>query len=120
MTENITLVIIGLLIGLISGMLGIGGGAILIPILMGFYGFSIKQAIGTSSFFLVFPIGLLAALNYYKAGFVNIKYAIILALSFFIGAFLGSIISIKLPISILKKIFAIYLLILGIKLLVTK
>ncbi|MBP1666059.1 MAG: Sulfite exporter TauE/SafE, partial [Bacteroidetes bacterium] len=73
------LIVIGLITGAVGGMLGIGGALILIPALVYFMGFSQHEAIGTSLAVMLPPIGLFAAYNYYKAGQVNIKYALIIA-----------------------------------------
>jgi uncharacterized membrane protein YfcA len=86
----ISLLAIGLGIGALSGMVGIGGGVIVIPILMFFFGFSQKQANGTSIAMLLPPIGVFAALSYYRAGHVNISFACLLAGGFALGAYVGA------------------------------
>ncbi|MGQ9846348.1 MAG: TSUP family transporter [Bacteroidales bacterium] len=114
------LLTIGLVAGILGGMLGVGGGIIVIPSLMFFLGLNQKEANATSLAFMLAPTGLLAFLNYYKAGLVNIKYAVILAVAFFIGAYFGSSWAIKMPVDSLKKIFGILLIVTGLKLILGK
>jgi uncharacterized membrane protein YfcA len=116
----IILIIVGLLAGFTGGALGLGGGIIIVPALVLIMGFTQHQAQGTSLAVLVFPVALLGAYNYYKAGFVNIKFVIILALAFIIGSYLGSLLSINLPEKILKKVFGFAILILSLKLIFEK
>ena len=90
LTTLLILLVIGLITGMLSGMLGIGGGLIVIPALVIFLGFSQHEAQGTSLAMMLPPIGIVAAINYYKAGHVDIKVALILAVAFIIGSGLGS------------------------------
>lgn len=114
------LVGIGIVTGVLAGMLGIGGAIIMIPSLVLLMGFSQHAAQGTSLAVMLPPIGLLAAYNYFKAGQVNIKFAIILAVCFIIGSYFGSKIALSLPQSILKKIFGILLLLVAARMLFSK
>ena len=116
----IILVLIGLVTGAVSGMLGIGGAIILVPALIFIMGFSQHEAQGTSLAMMLPPIGLLAAYNYFKAGHVNIKFALILAIAFIAGSYFGSKLAISLPHTVLKKIFAVLLLLVAAKLLLSK
>lgn len=120
MSEIIILLIIGLAAGLVSGVLGIGGGIIIIPMLVGFLGYSQKDAQGTSLGLLLLPIGILAVMNYYKAGYVNLKAVGIMVVTFIIGSYISSLYAISLPEGILKKIFAVFLLFYSIKLFMGK
>ncbi|MFH1196236.1 MAG: TSUP family transporter [bacterium] len=120
MQETITLLIIGLAAGLLSGMLGIGGGIIIIPMLVGLLGYSQKAAQGTSLGLLLLPIGILAVMNYYKAGFINLKAVLIMVVTFVIGSYISSKFAVNLPDTILKKVFAVFLLIYALKLLISK
>jgi len=110
MNEIILLLIVGLLAGFVGGMMGVGGGVVVIPALVFIMGFSQHQAQGTALAFMLPPIGLMAAWNYYKAGYVNVKYALLLMVAFVVGAWVGSMISLKLPEKVLKKIFGVMLL----------
>ncbi len=118
--EIIILIIAGTLAGILSGALGIGGGLIVVPTLVLFLGLTQHEAQGTSLFFMLPPIGLLGAYNYYQNGHVNIKYALVLIVVFFIGSYLGSVISIQLPDKVLKKIFAVFMLVAGIRMMIGK
>ena len=116
----IGLIMIGFLAGLLSGLVGVGGGIIIIPLLMIFLGFSQHQAQGTALFAMLPPIGILAALNYYKEGFVRWEYAIIIALTFVIGGYFGSKLAISLPDQIIRKAFGFVMLLGAIKLLLSR
>jgi uncharacterized protein len=116
----IILVIIGLITGFLAGMLGIGGGLIVIPALVMVMGMSQQGAQGTSLAMMLPPIGILAAYNYYKAGHVDVRFAIILAIMFIAGSYFGSKLAIKLSQDLLKKVFGIFLLLVAIKMLFWK
>ncbi len=116
----LVLVLIGLLAGVFGGILGISGAVIIIPNLVFFIGLSQKEAIGTSIAFAIPPIGIMAMFNYYKAGQVNFKYALILAIAFVIGSFFSSKFATNIPENIMKKIFSIFLIIVAIKMFFSK
>ena len=116
MNEIIILLIIGLVAGLASGVLGIGGGILVIPALVLFLNYSQKAAQGTSLGLLLPPIGLLAVINYYKAGYVNLKAAGIMIITFLIGSYISSKFVVTLPEGIIKKIFGVFLLFYAVKL----
>ena len=115
--QILVLVLIGLVTGGLSGLLGIGGGIIVIPSLVLLLKFSQKLAQGTSLAMLLPLIGLLAAYNYYKAGYVDVKAAIILIITFVIGSYISSYWAVNLPENVIKKIFAVFLIIYAIKIL---
>jgi len=114
------LIIIGLSAGVLSGFAGVGGGVIVIPALVFLLGMTQFEAQGTSLALMIPPIGILAAMNYYKEGYINWRYAIILALFFFIGGYIGSKLALTIPQNIIKKGFAVFIILVGIKMLVTK
>ena len=116
----IVLIIIGLLAGILSGLVGVGGGILMIPLLIIFLGLTQHQAQGTALFAMLPPIGILAAFNYYKEGFVKWEYAIIIAFSFVIGGYLGSKLSLSLPPQMVRRIFGVIMLIGAIKLISLK
>jgi len=118
--EILILLFIGLLAGFMSGLLGIGGGIIIIPALVYLLGYSQQNAQGTSLGLLLPPIGILAVLNYHKAGFVNIKAAAIMCITFIIGSYITSKIAVELPETIIKKMFAVFLLFYAAKLFLEK
>jgi uncharacterized membrane protein YfcA len=119
-TVFIILVLIGLVAGTLSGLIGIGGAIIIIPSLILFLGMNQYDAQGTSLATMLLPIGLLAALNYYKEGALNIKYAVIIAVAFFVGGWLGSKIALDIPQTVLRKVFAITLLVIAVKMFLGK
>ena len=122
MTTSIILILIavGIITGVMAGMLGIGGAIIMIPALVYLVGISQVTAQGTSLAVMLPPVGIIAAYNYYKAGQVNIKYAIFLAVFFLIGSYFGSKLALNLPQPLLKKIFGILLLLVAARMLLSK
>ncbi|WP_062059087.1 sulfite exporter TauE/SafE family protein [Aquimarina longa] len=116
----ISLILIGLLAGFFSGTLGIGGSVIMIPLLILWVNFSQHEAQGTSLAVLAVPVTLLAAYNYYQEGFVNWKYAIIIAVTFIVGGYLGSKLAISINQVLLKKIFGGVLLLVAFKMILGK
>jgi uncharacterized membrane protein YfcA len=116
----LTLIVIGIITGVMAGMLGIGGAIIMIPALVYFMGFSQQLAQGTSLAVMLPPIGILAAYNYYKAGHVDIKFALILAGAFLVGSYFGSKYALTLPQATLKKIFGVLLILVAAKMLFSK
>ena len=105
----ILIVLVGLAAGILSGLVGVGGGIIIVPALIFLLGFSQHQAQGTSLGILLLPAGIFAAINYYKQGYIDIKVVLILFVGFLAGGYLGSKISLNLSESVIKKIFAIVL-----------
>jgi uncharacterized membrane protein YfcA len=114
------LLAIGIVTGMMAGMLGIGGAIIMVPALVFIMGFSQQMAQGTSLAVMLPPIGIIAAYNYWKAGQVNIKFALILAAAFLIGSYFGSKLALSLPQAVLKKIFGILLLLVAARMLLSK
>lgn len=114
------LLLIGVVTGVMAGMLGIGGAIIMIPAMVFLLGFSQQMAQGTSLAVMLPPIGIFAAYNYWKAGHVNITFALILAVAFIIGSYFGSRIALQMPQTLLKKIFGILLLLVAAKMLLSK
>ena len=111
---------IGMVTGIMAGMLGIGGAVVMIPALVFILGFSQQAAQGTSLAVMLPPIGIIAAYNYYKAGHVNFKFALILAGAFIVGSYFGSKFALTIPQATLRKIFGILLLIVAAKMFFTK
>jgi hypothetical protein len=114
------LIIIGMMAGVFGGMFGVGGAIVMIPAMVYFLGVDQHTAQGTSLAVMLPPIGLFAAYNYYKAGQVDIWYAVIIAISFMIGGYFGSKIALNLPENLMKKIFGIFLLLTALKLIFSK
>jgi uncharacterized protein len=109
------LILLGLATGVFAGALGLGGGAMLVPALVYFFGFSQHQAQGTTLAMMVPPIGILAAWTYYKHGFIDFKAAGILVVGFILGGLIGAKIAVLLPTAVLKKVFGVAISLIGIK-----
>jgi uncharacterized protein len=117
-TQTVVLIIlIGLAAGLLSGLVGVGGGIIIVPALIYLLGFSQHQAMGTSLGILLLPAGFLAVWNYYKKGYIDIKVVIILFVGFVIGGYFGSKISLGLQETAIRKIFAVLMVVIACKML---
>ena len=116
----IILIVIGLLAGILSGLVGVGGGILMIPLLIMFLGLNQHQAQGTALFAMLPPIGILAAMNYYKEGFVKWEYSAVIALTFVVGGYFGSKLAISLPEQTVRKVFGVIMLIGAIKLIFSK
>ncbi len=112
--------IVGLVVGTLSGLVGLGGGIMIIPLLV--YGFHMSQhrAQGTSLGALLAPIGLLAFIEYYKAGNVDVKAALLIAFGFLVGGYFGGRWAQLLTESALRRGFAVILIVAGIGMLVQK
>jgi uncharacterized protein len=113
-TEIIIVILIGLAAGILSGLVGVGGGIILVPALVWFLHYTQHQAQGTSLGVLTFPVVILGFLKYYsdcKQMGTPIDFRIIgiLAIGFIVGGYFGSTIALKIDKEALKKIFAIIL-----------
>ena len=118
--NTILFLITGIIVGFSSGIVGVGGGVFVIPILVFLFGFSQKVAQGTSLAMLLPPVGILAVMEYYKTGNMDVKVAIILALGYFVGAYFGSSLAVTLSNDMLKKIFGVLLLGVSLKMLIGK
>jgi uncharacterized protein len=114
-TTVVILIIIGLLAGMLSGLVGVGGGIIIVPGLVYFLAYSQKNAQGTSLGVLMLPVVAIAAFYYYKSGNMNVKAVPIIATGFIIGGFLGSKLALSLPDAVIKKIFAVVLIFIALK-----
>lgn len=115
----VTLAAIGLVAGVFAGMFGIGGGLVIVPALMFIVGFSKDQAVATSLAALIPPVGLLGAAEYYRRGVINIGYAGLIAAGIFAGAYFGARITLALPEVAFRRIYAGFLLFIGIRMLIT-
>jgi hypothetical protein len=116
-TTVLILLAIGLFSGILGGMVGIGGGIIIVPALIYFLGFSQLNAQGTSLALIMFPVGVLGVVNYYKQGHVDFNIVFILAAGFVIGSFLGSKFALNIPQVFVKKFFAMLMIVIAIKML---
>ncbi|CCG53749.1 Probable transmembrane protein of unknown function [Flavobacterium indicum GPTSA100-9 = DSM 17447] len=116
----ISLIIIGILAGVLSGLVGVGGGVIMVPLMVLFFGMTQHQAQGTSLAVLAVPVTAVAVYNYYQEGHINVKFALIIAVFFVLGSIIGSKFAISLDQKTLKKIFAIILIVIAGKMLLDK
>ncbi|CAM4446076.1 sulfite exporter TauE/SafE family protein [Flavobacterium terrigena] len=116
----LSLILIGILAGVLSGLVGVGGGIIMVPLLVMFFSFNQHQAQGTSLAVLAVPVTAVAVFNYYKEGQLNLKYAAIIAVFFVVGSIFGSKFALTLDQKVLKKIFAVVLVVIAGKMLLEK
>ena len=110
------LLILGMIAGYFSGLIGIGGGIIIVPALVMFFGFNQHIAQGTTLAMLIPPVGMLAALTYYKQGMVDLRTAGFLCVGFLLGGYFGGKFATMLSPSSLRRIFAVVLVIIAIRL----
>lgn len=111
------LIAVGIAAGVLSGLVGVGGGIIIVPALVFFLAFSQKMAQGTSLGILLLPIGILGVYQYYKQGYIDMRVVGIISLAFLFGSYFGSKIALSLPQETVKKIFAVMMMIIAIKML---
>jgi hypothetical protein len=109
------LLLLGILAGYFSGLVGIGGGIIIVPALVLLFGFNEHTAQGTTLALLVPPIGILAVMSYFQKGYVDIKTAAIICIGFIVGGFIGGKMAVGLSESVLRKTFAIVAMAIGVK-----
>ena len=103
------LIAIGLAAGVLAGMFGIGGGLVIVPALLYFMKLSEVDSIGTSLAALIPPVGLLGAMEYYRRGHVNLKYALVIAAGLFLGSYFGARIILALPPLTIRRIYGVFL-----------
>lgn len=120
MATYLLFIAIGLFAGLLSGLFGIGGGIIIVPALIYLCGFTQLKAQGTSLAILLPPVGILAFLEYYRKGNVDVKAGILICATLFLGAMFGGRIAQNIPTEYLKKGFAVFMLLVSLKMLISK
>lgn len=108
--------LIGLAGGVLAGIFGIGGGLIIVPALIVVLGMTAKQAAGTSLAALLLPVGILGAIEYWRAGYIDIRVAMLVAVGILIGAFIGARLAIGLPNELIQRAFGILLVLVGVRL----
>jgi uncharacterized protein len=118
--QTLLYLILGSVSGTLSGLLGIGGGSLITPALIYWFGYKQHLAQGTTLILLVPPIGLMAALAYYQQGYVDVKAGMVLGFGFFFGSALGAKLAILTSESLLRKMFAMMLIIIAMKMFVDK
>jgi uncharacterized protein len=120
MTRTAALVMLGLIAGTLSGLVGIGGGTIIVPALVLLFGLSQHSAQGTTLALLIPPIGIFAAWTYFKQGYVDLYAAAYIGLGFIAGGYLGARLATSIPNILLERIFGVFLFIISIKMILTK
>lgn len=120
MTNIILFILIGVVAGILSGMFGIGGGVIIVPALIYLCGFGQLKAQGTSLAILLPPVGIVAFLNYYKKGDVNLQAGALICIFLVVGSIFGTKIAHSVPLPILKKSFGILMILISLKMIFSK
>lgn len=120
LNQIIFLILLGLVAGVFSGLIGVGGGVIIVPALVFMLGFSEHAAQGTTLALLVPPIGLLAAWTYYQQGYVDIKAAGLICLGFVVGGYLGAKFADHLSNLALERVFGVVMLGIAIRMILAK
>ena len=120
MSEVLLYIALGLVAGILSGLIGIGGGVIIVPALVFLCGFTQHQAQGTTLALMVPPIGLPAAWTYFKQGQVHFEVAMLICVGFFMGGFLGAKLATGTSNVMLERVFGVAMLIVAVKMLATK
>lgn len=119
----ITLIIIGLSAGILSGLVGVGGGIIMVPLFVLFLGLTQHNAQGLSLAVMLPPVTFLAVYNYHTAGTggnIDWRIAIMVSILFIIGGFIGSKIALQIDQRMLRKIFGVFMLFVAVRLIFTK
>lgn len=114
----LTLVLVGLAAGVLAGLFGIGGGVLIVPALVYFAAMPIKTATGTSLGALLLPVGLLGAITYWKAGNLDVRASVLLAVGLFVGAYFGARLAQAMHPALLQRLFAVFLALVAVRMFV--
>ncbi|MDY0060902.1 MAG: sulfite exporter TauE/SafE family protein [Myxococcota bacterium] len=120
MLTTIGLVLLGLLAGVLGGLIGIGGGVIIVPILVFVFKYEQHLAQGTTLALLLPPIGILAAWSYYQQGQMDVRAAVLICLGFVVGGFFGAKLALVMPQEILRKVFGVAMLLIALNMIFRK
>lgn len=115
-----TFVLLGLVVGMLSGVLGLGGGIFLVPALIFLFGFSPHQAQGTSLGVLIPPIGIFAALEYYRRGYIDFSVVGLICLGFIFGAYAGAFFVERIPVPLMRRIFGFFMFFIAVQMVFTR
>ena len=107
--------LIGLVAGVLAGLFGIGGGVVIVPALILLAGFGVTKAAGTSLAALLLPVGALGAWQYWQAGLIDLRAALVLAVGILLGAYLGARLGISLPAATVQRGFGVLLVVVGLR-----
>ncbi len=107
---EIGILIVGIIAGIMSGLFGIGGGIIMVPSLIAFFGMEMLNANATSLAAMLLPVGALGVIAYYKAGYINIKESLWISIGLLTGSFFGAELAVSVDVKILSKLYAAFLL----------
>lgn len=107
---EVGVLLVGLFAGIMSGLFGIGGGVVMVPTLITFFGMPILDANAASLGAMLLPVGIFGVVNYYKAGLINLKESMWISLGLFAGSFFGAEVALNINIGLLAKLYAIFLL----------
>lgn len=120
MTNALLFVLVGVTAGILSGLLGIGGGIVLVPALVYLFGYSQHLAQGTTLALMVPPIGILAAWTYYRQGNVNLPAAAWMCAGFVVGGLFGARWAGAIPDLILRRLFGVTFLAISLRMIFSK
>lgn len=109
-TMEIGMLILGICAGIMSGLFGVGGGIVMVPLLVGFFGMDLLNANATSLAAMLLPVGIFGVINYYKAGLIQVKNAIWISFGILCGSFFGAELAVTIDIKTLSKLYALLLL----------
>ena len=112
--EVAKMLVLGVSAGILSGMFGIGGGLVIVPVLILLLGFDPKTAVGTSLFALLLPTGLLGVLEYWRRGEMKPIDGFLIALGLFSGAYFGARLTASMSASTMKRAYAVFLIVVAI------
>lgn len=120
MASILLYILLGLVAGAMSGLIGIGGGVIIVPALVFLFHLSQHEAQGTTLALMIPPIGILAVWTYYKQGAVDFKIAAFIALGFLLGGLIGAKLATGISDVILEKVFGVAMLLIALKMIFAK
>lgn len=120
MMQAVLFVALGVAAGVLSGILGLGGGVFIVPALVMLFGFSQHMAQGTTLALMVPPVSLLAAIAYYRHGHVHLLASLLICLGFFFGSYYGARFAVITHELLLRRLFGGFLLVLSLRMLLTR
>lgn len=107
---DVGLLILGVLAGIMSGLFGIGGGVVIVPSLVVFFGMELVHANATSLAALLLPVGILGVIQYYKAGLINIRVSLLITAGLLLGSGLGADLAVHIQGKALDWLYCAFLL----------